>query len=92
MAVTEKNVWCSLAAYHCPLVELYIDRKCQIGVQSMYKLQGGHVPQCPIAGDWLALCTDAHIECQLVVMFPLCFVRLLFGFGQSELRVGQFDL
>jgi len=33
-------------------ISLYVNRKCQIGIHGMMaKLQGGNVPQCPIAGD-----------------------------------------
>ena len=42
------NVWCSLAVYHCPL-ELYVNRNWQIGVHA--QARGGHMPQCPIAGN-----------------------------------------
>jgi len=45
----QQNVWCSLAAYHCPL-DLYVNRKCQIGVQAQAPRGGAHA-QCPIAGD-----------------------------------------
>ena len=47
----QKNVWCSLAVYHCPMeLCIYVNRNCQIDVHSQAP-GGGHVPQCPIAGD-----------------------------------------
>jgi len=47
----QRNVVCSLAVSHC-LPELYVNRNCQIGVHVQAPGEGGgHVPQCPMAGD-----------------------------------------